>query len=59
MIRQNLRLGNYLENESPSFSGKITDVNIWSQGLSRDEIISWSNCKWEEVKTKPDLSMYC
>ena len=57
-IIQNLRIGNYLENESPSFSGKITDVNVWSQGLSGKEIIKWSNCKWEEIKTKPDIGTF-
>ena len=59
IIRQNLRLGNYLEDEIQSFGGKITDVNIWSTGLSRDEIITWSDCKWDELKTNPDISMYC
>ena len=57
-IIQNLRIGNYLEDEGPSFSGKITDVNVWSQGLGGNEIIKWSNCKWVEVIAKPDIGKF-
>ena len=55
-ILQELRLGRYIETEGSdfaySFSGRITDFNIWSRPLSSRDSLDWTRCK---RNVKPDL----
>ena len=55
-ILDELRLGRYIETEGSdfaySFSGRITDFNIWSRPLSSRDSLDWTRCK---RNVKPDL----
>ena len=44
-VRKEIRLGKYKESSKPSFSGQITDVNIWSYALTSHELEQWTSCK--------------
>ena len=50
-ILEQLRLGQYVET-GYSFSGKVTDVNLWSRSLSPREVLDWARC---ERKLSPDI----
>ena len=50
-ILERLRLGKYME-PGHSFSGKVTDVNVWSRALSSNELLIWTTC---EGKLSPDI----
>ena len=56
-ILQGLRLGKYREQLSTelaySFSGKITDFNVWSRALGHQDMIAWTNC--QAANLNPDL----
>ena len=56
-ILQGLRLGKYREQLSTelaySFSGKITDFNVWSRALGHQDMIAWTKC--QAANLNPDL----
>ena len=55
-IQRMVRLGKYLdEGEGRSFTGKITDVNVWSRGLSSSELKRWTACQWKDQDPTPDI----
>ena len=57
-IVQQLRLGQYLLSDfeyAYSFSGKITDFNLWSQALASDHLQDWMNCDTKDLYPEPDL----
>ena len=55
-IQRTVRLGKYLDGtDDVSFNGKITDVNIWSQGLSAEQSKRWTDCQWAEQDPGPDI----
>ena len=55
-IQRTVRLGKYLDGtDDVSFNGKITDVNIWSRGLSAEQSKRWTDCQWAEQDPGPDI----
>ena len=62
-IQQTVRLGKYLdeghgEGRKGSFTGKITDVNVWSWGLSSNELKRWTACQWKDQDPTPDIGRW-
>ncbi len=54
-VRKAVRLGKYRDGSSTSFSGQITDVNIWSYALTSHELEKWTSCQIQNWARSPDI----
>ena len=56
-VRKAVRVGKFSEGarSSASFSGQITDVNIWSYALTSHELEKWTRCHIENWARSPDI----
>ena len=57
-IVEKLRLGQYILSDrvyAYSFSGRITDFNVWSQPLDSEYLKNWMNCEKRNLYPAPDL----
>ena len=54
-VKKAVRLGKYRDGSSASFSGQITDVNIWSYALTSHELEKWTRCQIENWARSPDI----
>ena len=57
-VRKTVRLGKYRDGSSASFSGQITDVNIWSYALTSYELEKWTSCQVKSWARSADIGQY-
>ena len=57
-VRKAIRLGKYRDGSSASFSGQITDVNIWSYALTSYELEKWTSCQVKSWARSADIGQY-